>query len=371
MTNNNTMIDNNTVINNNTTIGNNITNNHIINKHITNNHINKNITNNLYLVVTTVDKYTKLIIYDITTGILLYPYLIFNRVLLTDIMDNMLLILEEDNRFRVMDIKKNKIILKGRIPVVDAILNIKLCKIYFIVIIYKSGDIFFYNKKMKVWMMQNKDYSSLYNNIYNYNNKSIIDGNDDRCDRNDNRGGKGIDDKSDGNIIDKSRDNKDDKNIIDNNIIIKDNKDNNMNNTNNTITKDNTNNNANTITTNNNTITTKDNITNKNNITDNSKIYLNNKNYTLLDLEYKYNVYSINGCIDGMIRIIHKVVRYSRSISNLTEADAYIIENMFLNVCDKGKKDEIMECMVNMNRNRNIQMFVSDLINTIRRNYYS
>ncbi|EJW02778.1 hypothetical protein EDEG_02818 [Edhazardia aedis USNM 41457] len=118
-------------------------------------------------------------IYDLETGNLTLPIITIHTVVCIDLLNNELLILEGNGEFQVINLKKQKKVVNGSLPVSARLLNIKLDKKYFILTQYDT-EVYFYNRKLKLWMKKTHNFNSIIikKNIDNLENLDIFDSED-------------------------------------------------------------------------------------------------------------------------------------------------------------------------------------------------
>ncbi|KAM0674326.1 hypothetical protein GVAV_002403 [Gurleya vavrai] len=104
--------------------------------------------------------FDSLIIHHLDTGILAYPIITIRKIITIDILKYSLLILKGDSSFQIIDLKKGKEILCGKLPANTNLINIKLHEKYFILAYYEN-NIFFYDKNLKLWLKRDHQFNTI------------------------------------------------------------------------------------------------------------------------------------------------------------------------------------------------------------------
>ncbi|KAM0674755.1 hypothetical protein GVAV_001945 [Gurleya vavrai] len=106
------------------------------------------------------EAFDSLVIYHLDTGILAYPIITIRKIITIDILKYSLLILKGDSSFQIIDLKKGKEILCGKLPANTNLINIKLHEKYFILAYYEN-NIFFYDKNLKLWLKKDHQFNTI------------------------------------------------------------------------------------------------------------------------------------------------------------------------------------------------------------------
>lgn len=107
-------------------------------------------------------------IYELFTGILLFPFISI-RLAYLDLLEDKVLLLDAYGDFKVLKIKTGRAIV-GKLPKTRGLTKIQLSKSHFIVAEYNNDELMFYYKRTDTWMMLNPRFNSIVSGAIDFYN---------------------------------------------------------------------------------------------------------------------------------------------------------------------------------------------------------